>query len=57
MRILMFDWANKQSITNFKEEEEEEVEKSVEGSTAKLKSGYKKDELEKECKSRSWKIG
>ena len=53
----MFDWANKQSITNFKEEEEEEVEKSVEGSTAKLKSGYKKDELEKECKSRSWKIG
>ena len=54
MRILMFDWANKQSITNFKEEE---VEKSVEGSTAKLKSGYKKDELEKECKSRSWKIG
>ena len=50
----MFDWANKQSITNFKEEE---VEKSVEGSTAKLKSGYKKDELEKECKSRSWKIG
>ena len=56
----MFDWANKQSIKNFKEEEEEEeeeVEKSVEGSTAKLKSGYKKDELEKECKSRSWKIG
>ena len=57
----MFDWANKQSITNFKEEEEEEeeeeFEKSVEGSTAKLKSGYKKDELEKECKSRSWKIG